>query len=221
MKKCTKCGIDKDENEFYKVSRRKKNGEQSLRSICKDCTNLVSSEWQKQNIDKARKASRAFYSRNSEKVRQIQRDRRSNWSDEQREKVRKQQAKYREENKEPLKKKRKESYDPQKNSVYCKEYYAKNHARELERKRKYYYSLDESGKKRLCQHSKTWRNKNPEKVAAHKILEAAINKGEISKKTHCECCLRTRVLDGHHEDYSNPLEVVWLCRQCHAERHKD
>lgn len=37
----------------------------------------------------------------------------------------------------------------------------------------------------------------------------------------CSECDFKGVVDGHHSDYSKPLEVVWLCRQCHANAHKE
>lgn len=35
----------------------------------------------------------------------------------------------------------------------------------------------------------------------------------------CESCPPPRDLHAHHADYSRPLDVRWLCRQCHAKVH--
>ena len=36
----------------------------------------------------------------------------------------------------------------------------------------------------------------------------------------CEVCFAEGA-EGHHEDYGKPLEVVWLCKKHHAERHSE
>jgi hypothetical protein len=36
----------------------------------------------------------------------------------------------------------------------------------------------------------------------------------------CERCGREDT-HGHHEDYSKPLDVNWLCPPCHGERHRE
>lgn len=35
----------------------------------------------------------------------------------------------------------------------------------------------------------------------------------------CEACKQIRKLDGHHDDYSRPDDVRWLCRSCHMKHH--
>ena len=45
----------------------------------------------------------------------------------------------------------------------------------------------------------------------------AIKKGILSRMP-CEVCGKIEV-DAHHEDYSKPLDVKWLCRNHHAEHH--
>ncbi len=48
----------------------------------------------------------------------------------------------------------------------------------------------------------------------------ALKKGDIEKGIVCADCGAKEVkLDGHHQDYARPLEVVWLCRPCHSRRH--
>ncbi len=63
--------------------------------------------------------------------------------------------------------------------------------------------------------------------AAHTILECALKKGIITRKTHCEQCNDTGTFkDGrskvqaHHDDYNKPLELRWLCQSCHHKWHK-
>ena len=63
-----------------------------------------------------------------------------------------------------------------------------------------------------------YRKNNPEKVAAKNAVQRAVLAGELVKPPHCERCDEPRV-QGHHPDYSKPLEVIWLCQRCHAEEH--
>lgn len=60
------------------------------------------------------------------------------------------------------------------------------------------------------------RSKYPERYAARKKLQQAVKKGLIQKPERCELCNRKRYITAHHEDYEEPLEVMWLCRECHG-----
>lgn len=64
---------------------------------------------------------------------------------------------------------------------------------------------------------------NPEKRAARVALGHAVESGGIKKPEHCEDCgakTPSRLLHGHHYDYSKPLDVKWLCAECHGELHR-
>ena len=65
-------------------------------------------------------------------------------------------------------------------------------------------------------------NANPEKRAAHVLLGNAVRDGRVIKPENCSACgnfTPSRRLHGHHEDYAKPLEVVWLCIDCHSSHH--
>jgi len=62
------------------------------------------------------------------------------------------------------------------------------------------------------------RMANPEKPRAYGIVMRAIRSGKL-KRQPCEVCGTLKVV-AHHEDYSKPLEVNWLCRKHHNEHHR-
>lgn len=70
-----------------------------------------------------------------------------------------------------------------------------------------------------------WLSANPEKRAAQILVGNAIRDGRISRMP-CEVCGVTGKKNGrslvhaHHDDYSKPLEVRWLCTQHHNEYHR-
>jgi hypothetical protein len=62
------------------------------------------------------------------------------------------------------------------------------------------------------------------KVSASAIYRKAINSGTLKHPDICERCGADysecyRKLHGHHPDYAKPLEVIWLCAQCHVKEH--
>ena len=69
---------------------------------------------------------------------------------------------------------------------------------------------------------KAYLERNEEKRKAHIKVGNALRSGRLTKPACCQRCnIQTTKLDGHHEDYSKPLEVMWLCEPCHGQRHRE
>lgn len=64
-----------------------------------------------------------------------------------------------------------------------------------------------------------WRKRHPDHYRAHHAVYYALKKIKI-KKMPCEICGSLKLVEGHHRDYSKPLDVVWLCKDHHQEEHK-
>lgn len=74
--------------------------------------------------------------------------------------------------------------------------------------------------KDISNHKKWWLAENRLKKIAHQKVAYAIQKGELIRQP-CERCQTTDTVVAHHEDYSKPLDVIWLCDQHHKERHSE
>lgn len=62
------------------------------------------------------------------------------------------------------------------------------------------------------------------RLAGHAV-RAAVKSGAL-KRQACERCPRWQRgpvprAEAHHDDYARPLDVTWLCRRHHRERHRE
>jgi len=68
--------------------------------------------------------------------------------------------------------------------------------------------------------SRDWEARNKESRRAHHAVETALHNGSL-RKHPCEDCGTTVNVMAHHEDYSKPLLVRWLCGVCHKIIHRN
>ena len=108
------------------------------------------------------------------------------------------------------------------NADYYREYDAKRYKEDPRvRARHKRYQKTEAGKASIKKSNLKWKLKNPEKRAAHVILGNRLKDGTIHKPDLCECCGKgASRIHGHHEDYAQPLNVVWCCPKCHEAIHR-
>lgn len=89
------------------------------------------------------------------------------------------------------------------------------------KKRHRRYAQTEEGKASLKAAREKWINENAEKRACHMILNNAVRDGRAIKPDACQSCGKTNCrVEGHHHDYTKPLDVEWLCRSCHVAEHR-
>jgi hypothetical protein len=103
---------------------------------------------------------------------------------------------------------------------YYKAYDAKRYREDPRRREKNYaYAKTDAGRASHNAAHKRWMDRNAEKRACHVILGNAVRGGRIVKPDSCSMCGAGGRIHGHHEDYTKPLDVVWVCPNCHAAIH--
>lgn len=80
------------------------------------------------------------------------------------------------------------------------------------------YSKTDNGIASMSKSRKKYITNNPDKRKAHIAVGNAVRDGFLIKKP-CFSCGSSINVQAHHEDYSKPLDVVWLCVKCHRAEH--
>ena len=80
------------------------------------------------------------------------------------------------------------------------------------------YAQTDGGRANGNRAKRAYLERNPAKRAAHIATGNAIRDGKLTRQP-CEVCGEVKA-QAHHDDYSKPLDVRWLCSTHHAEWHK-
>ncbi len=161
--------------------------------------------------DKEKK--RQYYLKNKEHIKaRVKRNREKNqevmklWREKNKEYIREYKKeykkKYRQENKEKI-------------SEYGKKYYKEHKEQELLRTRNWELVNHERVKELKIKGAKVMREKYPEKMYARNMSRA------IKISGLCVICKQEKAIEKHHPDYDEPMNVVFLCKQCHVKIHKN
>lgn len=104
-----------------------------------------------------------------------------------------------------------------KNPEYIKIWRKENRKKENKRTAAWRLENPEKYKESFLKSCAKYKKKNPVKIRAHDLLNLAIKCGKIKRGICVDC--GDENTDGHHADYSKPLEVIWLCRIHHQQLH--
>lgn len=82
------------------------------------------------------------------------------------------------------------------------------------------YLSTEYGKTVKLRASENYKKRYPLKVKANHFVAYAIECGNLIKPSVCSECKSESKLEGHHDDYTKPLVIRWLCIPCHKQWHR-
>ena len=82
------------------------------------------------------------------------------------------------------------------------------------------YIKTEAGKQAKKRAMDSYKKRYPMVRASNVIAGNAMRKGTLVKASNCSACNSTEKIEGHHDDYTKPLDVRWLCESCHKEWHR-
>lgn len=108
-------------------------------------------------------------------------------------------------------------------SQYMRDYYRKNSDRIKQQSKEngLTYRQTEEGVAARQRAQDKYRSSEQYRLKqnARKKVLRAVQSGKLVKPSCCEDCSQAVALEAHHKDYHKPLEVKWLCKECHENIH--
>lgn len=123
---------------------------------------------------------------------------------------------------------------PERKRLYRQREYAKHKERILERNKRWRQDnadLWKAGLKKYREQLSPEKKKeyyeryyqaHKEEIQARWTVCNKIRQGKLIKPDQCVVCWnkhKSRDIHAHHIDYKKPLEVLWLCKECHKKLH--
>lgn len=107
-------------------------------------------------------------------------------------------------------------------------YYRSESYRERANEKNALYRAQGLRKEQDARHYASRAERHPEAVRAVSSVRRALDSGRISRPFGCEECGDSpppmkdgrSAIQAHHDDYSRPLDVRWLCHGCHIRIHR-
>jgi ribosomal protein S27AE len=104
--------------------------------------------------------------------------------------------------------------DPEKVRATDRARYYRNHAN----RRAVADAYQREHREQATEANRRYVERNPDRYKAHNAVSNALRDGKLTRGP-CENCGAPRA-HAHHDDYSKPLEVRWLCSTCHGIEHR-
>jgi hypothetical protein len=118
---------------------------------------------------------------------------------------------------------RRYALNKEKEAAYQKEYAEKNKKILAVYHKEWKKSRSKEQRAKDKEYSRVYRaveyRESPEKILARQKVYYAVKTGQLIRPNHCTRCGLVCTPEGHHLDYSKPLEIVWLCDPCHKQEH--
>jgi hypothetical protein len=104
--------------------------------------------------------------------------------------------------------------------MYKREWREKNHERHNISSNKYYKDYYNKNKDIIKSKKSLYYENHKDELSANAELNRAVLNGIIKRPRVCSICGISGIrIIGHHDDYSKPLVVKWVCRSCHQYIH--
>jgi hypothetical protein len=206
---CKGCGEPKERSEFHKKS----GAADGLRGSCKACRKKEAAAYRASHKDEIKQRAAEYYAEHKDEIRQKKSVYRGNHQDE----IKKRGAAYRASHKEEI---RQLGVDYRASHKEEKRQYDEDHRDRIRQ-----HDLDRSKlphrKEAHRLANAQYRKRNRLAALAHRLVARALRDGALVKPKVCSRCPETSRIEAHHEDYTRPLEVWWLCYRCHKQRTKE